>query len=703
VDTIVVLDGIYTCCNGSEIPKPVITSPSGTIQTTKATLQVSGTVTPGLSLALYDNGASNTSPVVGATGLFSGNVLLDFGTNLLTAVQTETGSNFSSAPVAVILAPPAPGLSAPSNSGPAVTFAGSGLPGAVVNLYTGAPSAGTLIATTTNNAAGSFSGMINLADGAYSLAATETINGVASPASAAIQVTVITVGPPTITAPLPGLITNNPVLTVSGTGMAGATVRVYDGASVMGTNFVNSAGKFTLTLKLGNGTNTLTAIQTVSGMAGPSSAAVQVLMTLAPEIVVEPQNQSMFPGGAVVFTSSAIGASPLKYSWQKNGATIVGATATSLTLKNITAASAGSYVMIASNSYGPARSAAAVLTLIPNPFTNLIGNYYGLFSETNAQFQSSGLFTLSLTSLGAYTGKILNAGGSYSFTGAFNPSGESVENVSRGAGKTPLALNLSLDVLNGTQQILGTVSNGTWAASLQADLAVYSAKSPAPEAGNYTLIFGGDSDGSASPGGDGYGKVAVTAAGSVSLTGVLSDNTAVAPSAAGVSKSGQWPLYIPLYGTEGSLSGWVNFTNSSGFSFEGAAAWFRTNSSGKLYPRGFTNTLSIIGSTFSPGGAKIPALAFTNLEITLSQGGLPEPLSNSVALELSGRFLTNGAGVSKLVLSLVPSTGLISGSFSNPATHLSTPIQGVIFQQQTNGAGFFLGPNSTGSFHLSLP
>jgi hypothetical protein len=87
----------------------------------------------------------------------------------------------------------------------------------------------------------------------------------------------------------------------------------------------------------------------------------------------------------------------------------------------------------------------------------------------------------------------------------------------------------------------------------------------------------------------------------------------------------------------------------------------------------------------------------------LSQGGLPETLSNFVTLELNGKFLTNGSAISNFTLSLVPSTGLISGSFLDPATHLSTPIKGAVFQQQTNGAGFFLGTNTTGSFYLSLP
>ena len=190
-----------------------------------------------------------------------------------------------------------------------------------------------------------------------------------------------------------------------------------------------------------------------------------------------------------------------------------------------------------------------------------------------------------------------------------------------------------------------------------------------------------------------------------SLTGTLSDNTPVAPSAAGVSKYGQWPLYIPLYGTGtwGSLSGWVIFTNLPGRSLEGSAAWFRTNSSGKLYPHGFTNAVSITGSTFTPGSAKTPVLGRTNWQITLSGGNLPVPLTNDATLSLAGNFATNGPGISKLTLSVVPATGLISGSFLDPATGLATPISGIVLQQQTNAAGFFLSTNATGLFQLTPP
>jgi hypothetical protein len=793
IDTLNVLDGAYTCCTGPALTQPEILSPASGFQTISTSIQVGGAGIPGLPLTIYDNGVPGNSLVVGANGFFLLNAALSYGTNLLSAVQSQNGTNIPGASVAVVLTPLPPTLSVPVNSAPSVNFKEHGVSNAVVSLYDNPSSGAVLLATFTNNAGGSNSGVVALANGVHSLTATQTTNGVTSLASSSAAVNVLTITPPVILSPVSGYVSSLPLISVSGTGIPGAPLAIYDGAGVVTNtvvkqngNFTNtirllpgaqsltavqiqsnvasapgapvavswivpppvilapasglvttnpsltvsgtamaaakvtlydgivsnssviatSAGKFSAALKLGNGIHNLSAAQTANGLASLPGGTVLVTMTLKPFIVLEPRAQSMFLKGSVSFAAGASGAAPLRYFWRKNGATVAGAAAQTLMISSVAAASAGTYEMVATNTYGSAATTPVALTLIPNPFTNLVGNYYGLFSENPAQFRSSGLFTLALTSpgLGAYTGKIQNAGGSYSFTGAFSPTGQSAPNVLR-TGKTPLALALSLDVSNGTQQILGTVTDGNWVAALEADLAIYATTNPSPLRGTNTIIFDSGSDGAASPGGAGWGKVVVSPAGMASLTGTLPDNTAVAPSAAGVSKYGEWPLYLPLYGagTYGSLSGWVVFTNLPGESLEGNAAWFRTNSSGKLYPHGFTNNVSMTGSTFTPGRAKTNVLGLTNFLVTLSGGNLLVPLTNDAMLSPGGKFVTNGSGISKLTLSVVTNTGIISGSFLDPATGLATPISGVVLQEQTNAAGFFLSTNATGLFELVLP
>src|SRR6202044_851742 len=112
-----------------------ILSPGSLLQTTKATLLVSGRAQAGSPLTIYDGGGSNISLTAEADGTFSSSVSLDYGTNLLTAVESVMGTNYASAPVEVILTPSAPFLSAASASGPSLPVSGGGLAGASVNIF----------------------------------------------------------------------------------------------------------------------------------------------------------------------------------------------------------------------------------------------------------------------------------------------------------------------------------------------------------------------------------------------------------------------------------------------------------------------------------------------------------------------------------------------------------------------------------------
>ncbi len=695
IDSIVMTQTNWACCSSTASAVPVIRSPTDGYQSAVATVVIAGTAGPGGSVTLYDNGSSNETINADLAGIFSASARLESGSN--TIYVTETGTTNSSSSVTVVVLPVAPTLKAAAQSGPAVGVSGSGAPAAVINVLAN----GVLAASFTNNSSGNYAGTLLLPAGTNSLSATETVNGLTSGPSATVFVTVLIEPAPVIVTPANGLSTNNPSLTVTGTGVAGATVSVYDGTNLLGTAIVNSLKKFSRVVKLSAGTHQLTATQTAGGISSAASAALSVTMNLIPAITAQPQSLTGFIGETVKFSSAAYGAAPFHYAWEKNGVKIAGAATTNLTLAGLVFGSAASYQMIASNSYGSAISTQAVLTVVSNPFTQLTGTYYGLFAESNAQFQSSGFLTLTLRTLGTYSAKILNAGGSYSFSGAFTVTGQGTASVPRGKGVTPLIVNMNLDLTGGTEQILGSISNAAWSAGLQADRATFSTTNPCPNAGKYTLVLESGSDGSQSPGGDGYGTATISAAGAVTLRGVLSDNTTMLPAASGVSISNQWPLYIPLYGKLGSLSGWIDFSNGPSI-LAGEAGWFRVGAYGKLYPSGFTNYPVITGSTFAPGTTRIPVLSETNnLNIILSGGGMGTNLTNTVTLYNTGRFVTNGAGIPKLTLSVVPSTGVISGSFLDPLTRLTTPIKGVVLQQQTNAAGFFATTNATGTFILT--
>jgi hypothetical protein len=719
IDDIAISQPDFDCsnCPVTNVSVPTIVFPTNGYQFTAISpvVLVTGLAPEDYSsVTISNNGASSVTVPTDENGVYAAFPALSFGSNDLTVTQDLTNSSGKTV-IYITLGPPILDVPPVANTNVAIT--GMGAVGATVYLYEGDSATGTpLESFEITNMSGNFSASVTLPLGNFTLTATEALSGQTSANTVPASVSVVPLPPPEIISPVSGLVTNKATVSLRGTGVSGASVTIYDVTSsatnTLTTKTVNRAGKFSAVVNLADGMNTLFATQELNGNS-PPSAPVAITDYLAPQILIQPVNQTNFVKGSVTFSAEVVGAAPLKIFWQKNGVNIPGADSATLTLSNLkTNETTNTYSLTASNKYGEANSSLVTLTLVTNPFTaNLTGAYYGLFAESNAQFESSGLLTLNLTSLGRFTARILNAGGSYSFSGGLSGVGWWSNIVSRGSGKTPLTVLLDLNVTNGMEQILGAVSAGTnWTASLEADRATYSRANPFTNQGRYTLIFAGTNDGAQSPGGDGYATVNASAEGLVSLNGVLSDNTSVAPGAVSVSKYGRWPLYIPLYGRFGSMVGWIDFTNrgvsltnltnSGACSFAGSnVMWFRTNTDGKLYPGGFTNSLTVIGSTFSPDNNGV-LLGLSNLQVILSGGNLTDAISNSVEALPTGKFNAVGAGIPGLTLSLNPATGVIKGSFADPE---NAPIKGIVFQEQTNAAGFFLGGTNSGLFLLSPP
>jgi hypothetical protein len=101
------------------------------------------------------------------------------------------------------------------------------------------------------------------------------------------------------------------------------------------------------------------------GSATSSSANLTVNppATAVPVFSTQPASQTVGVAGTVVFNALATGAT--SYRWQKNGVNLTTANATSanLVLKDLTAADAGTYRVVATNSAGSATSSAATLAV----------------------------------------------------------------------------------------------------------------------------------------------------------------------------------------------------------------------------------------------------------------------------------------------------------------------------------------------------
>src|SRR5436190_6810460 len=106
-----------------------------------------------------------------------------------------------------------------------------------------------------------------------------------------------------------------------------------------------------------------------SGAAGTVSPILDCWNTsspVSPAITSQPANKTVTAGQTATFSVTANGTAPLAYQWQKNNATISGATSQSYTTPATTLALSGStYRCIVTNAAGSATSTTATLTVIP--------------------------------------------------------------------------------------------------------------------------------------------------------------------------------------------------------------------------------------------------------------------------------------------------------------------------------------------------
>lgn len=83
---------------------------------------------------------------------------------------------------------------------------------------------------------------------------------------------------------------------------------------------------------------------------------------LEPEFQSHPQSQSIAESQPVTFTSQVTGAGPITYQWYR-GTTPVGTNSASLTIPTVSLSDAGSYTVVATNSFGTVTSDEATLTV----------------------------------------------------------------------------------------------------------------------------------------------------------------------------------------------------------------------------------------------------------------------------------------------------------------------------------------------------
>jgi hypothetical protein len=282
---------------------------------TRPAISGSGTEA-GATISVYDNGTLLGTTTADAAGAwtFTPATALPQGSHSFTATATDALGNVSAPSPAFVVsvdtaAPAVPAIGSVTDDVGAVTgtvanggvtddtrpaISGTGVEAnATISVFDN----GTLLGTTTANAAGawSFTPTTALAQGAHSFTATATdAAGNASAPSAAYAVTIDTAAPASTVviasvtddvAPVTGNVanggtTNDTIPVIVGTGAeANSTVSIFDNGTLLGTTTANGAGAWTFTpaAALAQGAHSFTATSTdAAGNASTPSGAYAV-------------------------------------------------------------------------------------------------------------------------------------------------------------------------------------------------------------------------------------------------------------------------------------------------------------------------------------------------------------------------------------------------------------------------------------------
>jgi large repetitive protein len=286
--------------------------------TNDSTLTLTGTAAANSTVKVFDGANQIGTATANSSGAWTyTTTALSDGSHSLTA---QNSSGTSSTPLSVTIdttAPSTPGIVSNTINAGKVTLNGTAEANSTVQVFDGSTSLGSV--TTSSSGTWTFTTVALTTGSSHSFTAKAT--DAAGNISGASATTNVTIGSSTPTAPgVPTVasfsndsgvvgdhITNDNTLTLTGTAQANSTVKVYDGATLLGSVVANASGAWSYTTSaLGDGQHNLSA--TASDAAGNTSAASAALSvtidTKAPTAPVIGSN-SVSPTNVVTLNGTA--------------------------------------------------------------------------------------------------------------------------------------------------------------------------------------------------------------------------------------------------------------------------------------------------------------------------------------------------------------------------------------------------------------
>jgi len=317
--------------------------------------------------------------------------------------------------------------------------------------------------------------------------------------------------------------------------------------------------------------------------------------------------------------------------------------------------------------------------------------------------EGTGLLSIKKNELGRFTGKLILGGKKFPLKGRFRADLYQ-ETLRRGKAKVELNMELAED----GQSVSGSVSarNGQIFSLFAGGVNSYSRRERSPYAGNYTLVLPGAEVESASPypAGNGFATMRVGKRGDAKVTATLADGTDFSFSTI-VTNEGHMPFYSALYKDRGFAAGLVTFAKISGQSDAEAVLriykpeGLRKQSS---FKKGFFVRAPLAASRFRVGknDRVLKELNATRglASILLGGTGFPTELAHTVKINNKNEVVLQdlAKGGRLLNLKINEKKGLFSGEFRPRGEKKPFGFQGVIFQAQGIGAGFFLNKGQSG-------
>lgn len=335
---------------------------------------------------------------------------------------------------------------------------------------------------------------------------------------------------------------------------------------------------------------------------------------------------------------------------------------------------------------------------ITEPLPRLTGTYKGLFRSTGGTpaAVNSGHMTLQLQATGDFDGTILHAGGSYTYTGKFDSSGQAL--IQGIVGGVQRSITLELQKLNSEGLITGFI-NGANELRLER---VASTNSYGISTGKYTFAIPPATTGAndqLNPAGYGFGSCTVDTMGTLTFNGRLGDGQAFSGTAP-LTRLQRWPMYVNLFNGRGVVLGWLAAGTNGNGNLDGTLHYIKGfKATDPTYPAGFSNQVVFIGSRYPQPQAGERVVDWVH-GLASFAGPFQIGISNIVKLTSDNTLMPWDDNQNSITWNLDPVTGMLNGTFIDLWSGTTRTLRGVVLKRTQRILGQFVDRGTVGSLVL---